>query len=189
MDASRDVIGLINGDVAPSLPGLLPKPPHDDWLLTWEDTAVLHFLFPTSWVQLHQPQLQMFRDPNASRVLWLGSIAGEHVAVLESQVEAAELVKSDLRSALSSSPMEAAHVSRSDSVNPNAPLNSPFVDFKLSVGCVSFFVFFFCLFYLSQSGAHSLHFPAEIIASAVIKNPSLYSRWLIEPLSWFETTF
>lgn len=82
-------------------------------------------------------------------MLWLGSIAGEHVAVLESQVEAAGLVKSDLRSALSSSPMEAAHVSRSDSVNPNAPLNSPFVDFKLSVGCVSFFVFFFLVLFVT----------------------------------------
>lgn len=184
MDASRDVIGLINGDVAASLPGPLPKrPPPRPNGLTFDmrrhrspSLPVSHRL--TSAPPAY-PELQMFGDPNASRVLWLGSIAGEHVAVLESQVEAAGLVKSDLRSAPSSSPLEAAHVSRSDSVNPNAPLNSPFVDFKLSVGCVSFLVFFFFWFYLSQSGAHSLHFPAEIIASAattVIKNPSLYSR-------------
>lgn len=40
--------------------------------------------------------------------------------------------------------------------NPPPPLNSPFVDFKVSEGC------FFPL-YLSQSAGHSLHLRAQII--------------------------
>lgn len=158
MLASRDVIRLINDDVAETFPGpLLPfvKAHLCPKRLTFDMTpsAVRHETTPQPFTSCLPPaefssaRLSRAADVWASNYI-TGALAviysaGEHVELLESQVEAAGLVKSDLRSAphsiaLLSSPLEATHVSWSYSINPNAPLNSPFVDFKLSEGCVVF---------------------------------------------------